>query len=185
MQYERKVKLKDGRNCLIRNADDKDALAMLNMYVQTHNETCFLLAYGDERTFTEEQEAGFLKIMAESDRDVQLMAFVDGEPSGCASLTSLGNKIKIRHRSELGMSILKEYWNLGIGSQLMKAIIECALKAGIEQIELEVVSDNTSAVVLYKKFGFKECGRNPKGFKKRTGEYQELISMRKELKTDR
>lgn len=181
MKYEKKVKLKDGRNCIIRNADEKDALLMLNMYIDVHNETDYLLAYGDECTFTEEQEAGFLKMMSESGRDVQLMAFIDGDPAGCASLASLGNKIKIRHRSELGISILKEYWNLGIGYQLMKSIIECAVKAGFEQIELEVVSDNTTAIGLYKKFGFKEFGRNPKGFKKKTGGYQELISMRKEL----
>ena len=63
----------------------------------------------------------------------------------------------------------------------MKAIIECAVKAGYEQVELEVVSNNITAIGIYKKFGFKEFGRNPKGFKKKTGEYQELIAMRKEL----
>lgn len=183
MKYEKKVRLKDSRICLIRNGDEKDALSMLNMYIDVHNETDYLLAYGDECTLTEETESQFLKMMSESNRDVQLLAFVDEEPAGCAGLTSLGNKIKIRHRAELGISILKDYWNLGIASQLMKAIIECAVKAGYEQLELEVVSDNITAISLYKKYGFKEFGRNPKGFKKRTGEYQELISMRKELKS--
>lgn len=181
MEYEKKVKLKDNRTCLIRSADEKDALVMLNMYIDVHKETDFLLAYGDECTLTEEAEAGFLKMMSESNRDVQLLAFVDGEPAGCAGLTALGNRIKIRHRAELGISMIKKYWNLGIGSQMMKAIIECAVKAGYEQLELEVVSDNITAIGMYKKFGFKEYGRNPKGFKKKTGEYQELISMRKVL----
>lgn len=181
MKYEKKVKLKDNRTCLIRNGNEKDALVMLNMYIDVHNETDYLLAYGDECTLTEETEARFLKMMSENNRDVQLLAFVDGEPAGCAGLTSLGNKIKIRHRAELGISILKKYWKLGIGSQLMKAIIECAVKAGYEQVELEVVSNNITAIGIYKKFGFKEFGRNPKGFKKKTGEYQELIAMRKEL----
>ena len=33
MKYEKKVKLKDNRTCLIRNGNEKDALVMLNMYI--------------------------------------------------------------------------------------------------------------------------------------------------------
>ena len=54
-------------------------------------------------------------------------------------------------------------------------------KHGYEQLELEVVAENTSAVALYKKAGFVEFGRNPKGFKSRISGYQELVSMRLEL----
>ena len=66
MQYEKKVKLKDNRTCLIRNGNEKDALVMLNMYIDVHNETDYLLAYGDECTLTEETEARFLKMMSEN-----------------------------------------------------------------------------------------------------------------------
>ena len=49
-------------------------------------------------------------------------------------------------------------------------------KAGYEQLELEVVAENTSAVALYKKAGFVEFSRNPKDFKSRISGYQELVS---------
>ena len=68
-----------------------------------------------------------------------------------------------------------------IGKYLMEACIECAREAGYLQLELEVVAENKSAVEMYKRAGFIEYGRNPKAFRLRTGEYQELIDMRLEL----
>lgn len=48
-------------------------------------------------------------------------------------------------------------------------------------MELEVVAENRRAIELYKKAGFVEFGRNPKGFKSRLSGYQEVIYMRLEL----
>jgi ribosomal protein S18 acetylase RimI-like enzyme len=64
---------------------------------------------------------------------------------------------------------------------MTEACIECARNAGYEQLELEVVSENESAIRLYESVGFTEFGRNPKGFRSRETGYQELISMRLEL----
>ena len=52
----------------------------------------------------------------------------------------------------------------------------------LTKLELEVVAENERAVEMYKRAGFIEYGRNPKAFRLRTGEYQELIDMRLELK---
>lgn len=48
------------------------------------------------------------------------------------------------------------------------------------QIELEVVAENASAVRLYESVGFQEYGRNPRGFRARSG-WQTLVLMRLEL----
>jgi len=63
----------------------------------------------------------------------------------------------------------------------MEACIECAKKAGFEQIELNVIADNSRAIDMYEKAGFVEFGRNPRGFKSRISGYQELVYMRLEL----
>ena len=44
-----------------------------------------------------------------------------------------------------------------------------------------MVGDNETAVRLYKKYGFVEYGRNPRGFLTRDGRWQELVLMRLEL----
>ena len=46
-------------------------------------------------------------------------------------------------------------------------------KLGYEQVELEVLESNENATYLYKKLGFKECGRIPNGIKLKNGNYSE------------
>ena len=43
------------------------------------------------------------------------------------------------------------------------------------------VAENETAIEIYKKAGFVEFGRNPRGFKSRLTGYQKLVSMRLEL----
>lgn len=64
---------------------------------------------------------------------------------------------------------------------MITACIECAKEAGYSQLELEVVSENSNAIALYKSMGFMEFGRNPRGFRSRYQGWQELILMRLEL----
>lgn len=181
MKYENKMILPNGKELILRNATKEDSKVMLDVYNKTHEETDYLLAYSDESTLTLEDEANFLDGMVKSENAIELFAIVDGEVVGCAGIAACGNKYKVSHRADFGISILKDYWGLGIGSRLTEACIECARVAGYEQIELQVVADNERAIKTYNKLGFVEFGRNPKGFKSRYAGYQELISMRLEL----
>ena len=98
-----------------------------------------------------------------------------------AGIEAVGRKYKVKHRAELGISVLKEYWGLGLGKALTKACIQCAKEAGYTQLELNVVAENHAAMSLYQSLGFVEFGRNPRGFNSRTSGYQELVYMRLEL----
>ena len=104
--------------------------------------------------------------------------FLSADRCAAVSYTHLD----VYKRQVFGIAITKEFWGLGIGKYLMEACIECAREAGYLQLELEVVAENERAVEMYRRAGFIEYGRNPKAFRLRTGEYQELIDMRLELK---
>lgn len=181
MKYEKKMKLPNGKELLLRNAAEDDAQIMLEIFHQAHEETDFLLTYCDESTHNLEEEAKFLKGKAESDCEVEIFAIVDGKIVGTAGIGAYGSKYKVKHRADFGISILKDYWGMGVGTRLTEACIDCAKQAGFEQIELQVVADNERAIRTYSKLGFVEYGRNPKGFKSRFTGYQELIYMRLEI----
>jgi len=181
MKYYKKITLKDGRECIIRNGTFEDGKAALDVFTLTHIETDYLMSYPDEITFTAEEEADYLKNKTESEKETELVAEVDGKIVGLGGIEQAGIHFKTCHRADFGVSIIKEYWGLGIGRALTKANIECAKSAGYDYMELEVVSDNTSAYKLYLSEGFKEYGRKPWGFKTRDNGYQELILMGKEL----
>ena len=154
MRFEKTLPLRDGRTLRIRNAEPADAQALLELIILTHSQTDYLLAYPDERRFTPEQEAEYLKGMLESDREIMLLAEIDVDEA---------------------------FWGLGIGKALMEAVIACAKLFHYTQLELSVVADNERAVSMYHKLGFVEFGRNPKGFLSRFSGYQTLVEMRLEL----
>lgn len=181
MKYNKIILLKDGRECCLGNGTENDAQEVLDVFNLTHAETDYLLTYPDENSFTVEQEGAFLKAKTESSNEIEIIAVVDGKIAGTAGIDAVGNKYKTKHRAEFGIGIAKEFWGLGLGRALTEACIECAKEAGYTQLELDVVSDNASAISLYKKVGFVEYGRNPKGFNSRISGYQELIYMKLDL----
>lgn len=181
LKYNKIISLKDGRKCCLRNGTENDAQEVLDVFNLTHAETDYLLSYPDENSFTVEQEGAFLKAKTESSNEIEIIAVVDGKIAGTAGIDAVGNKYKTKHRAEFGIGIVKEFWGLGLGRVLTEACIECAKEAGYTQLELDVVSDNASAISLYKKVGFVEYGRNPKGFNSRISGYQELIYMKLDL----
>lgn len=178
MQYDKVVELKDGNGCLLRSCNENDASAVLEIFNRTHAETDNLLTYAEENHFTVEGEAAFLKEKSESEKSIEIGAFIDGILVGFAGVDPVGDQMKIRHRAEFGISVEKAHWGKGVGKALTEAAIECAKRAGFSQLELEVLAENENAVRLYRSCGFTEYGSNPRGFRTKNGDYQTLLLMR-------
>ena len=181
MRYVRAVELKCGLELLVRNAVASDARALRDIMQRTHAQTDYLLSYPDEQSVGDEQEARSLEETERSGNEVELVAIIDGHIVGSAGVSAVRSRRKVAHRARFGISILKEYWGMGIGRVLMEVSIDCARQAGYTQLELEVVADNERAVSLYRCAGFEEYGRNPRGYRSAAVGYQELVYMRLEL----
>ena len=181
MKYYKDIRLKDDRRCILRNGTAEDGKAVLVNFNLTHEQTDWLLSYPDENTFDAEQEADFLQAKTDSPDEIEILAEIDGKVIGTAGIGRIGTKDKVKHRAEMGISVDKDYWGLGIGRALTKACIECAKIAGYSQLELDVVAQNERAIALYESEGFAQYGRNPKGFRSRYSGWQELVLMRLEL----
>ena len=108
-----------------------------------------------------------------------LIALVNNKVLGTVSI-SWNNKRKLRHYAELGVTVLKEYWNHGIGTLLIQKILEIANECSITKINIEVTHNNNSAIHLYKKCGFCEEGMKTKVIKI-DNEYINMLIMGKEI----
>lgn len=181
MQYRESFTTKPGRTITIRSCLAADGEAVLEVFRLSHQETDFLLAYPDEVQMDAQQEGAFLQCKADNPCEVQLIAIDENQVVGIAGITQAGTRYKVAHRAELGVTVLKSFWHQGIGTALMNACIRCAREAGYSQLELTVVAENENAVAMYQKAGFRELGRNPKGFRTRTAGYQETIFMALDL----
>ncbi len=61
------------------------------------------------------------------------------------------------------------YRRQGLGQMLLIALLQAAFERGLERATLEVRASNSSACILYQKFGFKTAGRR-RGYYQDTGE---------------
>lgn len=181
MRYHQTVILKNGKECLLRNGTAEDGQIVYDIFRRTHEQTEDLLTYSDETGFDVEEERIFLQNQTNSSNSIEICAFVDGVLAGTGGISPVGSVEKVRHRAEYGVALDRAFWGMGIGKALTSACIQCAREAGYSQLELDVVGSNEKTISLYKKLGFLEFGRNPRGFRTRSGVWQELVLMRLEL----
>ena len=178
MQFEaRTITLKDGRTCILRPAHPDDSIFLIDYMIRTSGETEFVLRYPDEVHYTEEQEREILGNILNDPGHAMMVAMVDGKHAGNCVINGIGMSRKTRHRCSLAITLYREYWGLGIGTAMINYLAELAEKTGYEQIELEVVADNTRAQALYRKCGFEESGRRIRALKFDDGTYHDEILM--------
>ena len=147
----------------IRKASCEDAAELL-LYLKQIGAETDNLSFGEEGLpFTVESEATYISKIENSFDEIMLIAKENGRIVGNANLSRLPRRMN--HRGDFSISVLKEYWNKGIGSQLLYEIIKFAKDNSFEVIDLQVRSDNLSAIHLYKKFGFNKIGMPPAFFK--------------------
>jgi RimJ/RimL family protein N-acetyltransferase len=154
-KFETKTfELKNGSVILIREAEPSDAKELITFVNTVGSESDYLALGANEFTLTEEQEKEFLQTCQSSENNIYLVAMLDNKIVGTLHFGA-GNRARVRHSGELGMSVLQRYWGQGIGALLLESLISWAKGTNIiKKINLRVRSDNERAVQLYKRKGF-------------------------------
>lgn len=163
---------------VLRSPAEADAQGMIDMMLGCYAETDFLSCTPEEFQVSVQDEINFMKRFEMSERECMISAFVDGKLAGNVSVRQVGGMKRVRHRANLGICVLKDYWGRGIGSMLMDAAIQTAQSAGYAQIELQVAADNERAIRLYERFGFETYGRCPRALKRESVFADELEMIR-------
>lgn len=174
--------LKDGRVAVLRTPITSDAEGLLDFIKKSCGETEFLLRYPEEWNITTEQEEAWVNRVRSSPDTLSIACYVDGKPVGNSDITFRGG-MKVLHRASISIAILKDYWNIGIGSAMLSELVAAAqAREGTEIIELEFVEGNDRAKALYEKFGFEVVCEKPNAFKLKDGSRRSEICMQKYLK---
>ena len=175
------IKDKLNRDVVLRSAQSSDAEALIEYLKVTTAETPFLIREPEEVTITLEQEICFIESKIEAERELMLVATIDGKHIGNCSLMSIAPYKRYAHRCEVAIALYQEYCGLGIGKAMMQTVLEVAKNLGYEQAELEVISDNKYAIEMYKRLGFEKYGTFPNNMKYSDGSYADADWMMKRL----
>ncbi len=168
-------------NIIYRTAIKTDARAILDYLDKIGCETDNL-TFGEEGIgYTLEDEETAIEKVNDSDNQVMYLALDNNKVVSVANL-SASSRPRMKHFATLGISVLKDYWQQGIATQMMKRLMEFAEKNDVlEVVRLDVRSDNTHAIHLYENFGFEKYGVFKEEMKI-NGEYISTDNMRVLLK---
>ncbi|GFZ32958.1 acetyltransferase [Clostridium zeae] len=149
---------KGNQNLMIRRARTEDAVELNEFYKNIMLETDHFGYEVDEFHITDEQQAHTINMFNQADNAILLVATLNDKIVGNLSFRA-GSSKKIQHVGEFGIQVLKNYWNLGIGKELVKCLINWAKEnEKVYKISLRVRADNQNAIHLYKTLGFMEEG---------------------------
>lgn len=180
---EVRFKLRDGREALLRSPKEEDVESTLEYLVVSAGETDFILRYPEEcGKYTPEGEKKLFEQKNESSNEAMIMCVVDGKVVGNCEI-SFFKGMKTKHRASIGIALISEFWNQGIGTKMFEEMIRFAEnREDVLQIELEFVEGNARARHLYEKMGFRITGVRPNAIRLKDGTLLSEYTMIREIK---
>jgi len=159
----RTVTLKNGNILTIRTPVIEDAQTLVDYINQVSAESDNLSFGAGEAPFTKEQEIKYITSLQIDPHKIMAMGEIDGEVIAVSDI-SAPPLPRLRHAGELGISVVKKYWNIGVGKALLEYLIDWAKTEGkLKKVNLHVKESNDSGIHLYEKIGFVEEGRISRG----------------------
>ena len=175
------MKLKNQKTVTSRQANSDDAEKLLNCIKTYVPQSDYIPKLEQEIKLTIEQANEWINSFLTNENSVLLIAEYENEIIGNIDLTGSRRKI-MEHTAVIGMGMLKEWRNSGLGTALLKLAIEWAKENPIlELLWLQVYTDNKLGLGLYRKMGFEENGIM-KNFFKQDEKYFDNLTMTMNVK---
>lgn len=144
---------------IYRKARETDAEKIVDFFNVVGGETNYMSFEKDEYSLGVEEQAELIRGLEGNSTNTMLLALDGDDIAGLSTITS-SHKIKSRHDAELGVVVARKYQGKGIGTALIRQVIDWVKENDITtRISLEVRADNIKAVEIYLKFGFIIEGR--------------------------
>lgn len=136
----------------IRRAEADDCSAIYEMFTSPKvYESTLQLPYPSREQWR--------KRIAETDGYYNLVAVSGEHVIGMLDVETFPHKPRRRHVGRIGISVSEAWQGKGVGTALMQAAIDLADNwLNLTRLELEVYSDNETAIHLYERFGFEREG---------------------------
>lgn len=149
--------LKNSIKVKIREIEVKDASALVKYVKAISYESNNLLHEPGEWRLTVPQERKWIEQTLASPKNLSLLAFIDDKLVAVGSIYG-SELLRIKHRSSIAVSVLKEFNGIGIGKLLLSKLLEHAKDVKIKKIDAEVRYDLGNAIHLLEQAGFEKEG---------------------------
>lgn len=161
----------------VRPISVQDTPKIVNFKKELENETDYLVFNMKDSPNSFNKERNNIIQFTLFSNYLYLGAFVDDTLGGLLLFRG-GKSPRNKHIGELGIGIKKEYWGHGIGKKLIAELFKWCVDNSIKKVTLKVRKDNSRAIALYQKLGFK-CEAIKIGFIQGSSEPFEFLIMAK------
>lgn len=178
-RVHREIVTTDGRRAVLRQVtkDDLDAcLAFATSLAEEYAADVYhgtLVAKAPTRT---EEIEWLSKTLLDLEKGmmVSVAAEMEGAFAG-HSHVSRGSHPDLTHHGSLGIAVSRPYRGIGLGTAMLRTLIEESAALGLRTIELGALATNENAIRLYERMGFKKVGVIPQKFRRRGIAIDEMI----------
>jgi putative acetyltransferase len=179
MQLEiafRKFYARHGQEVVLRTPkweDLDDLMGLINSLVEEKAEIT-----RTEKVTREEEATWLPKMLSSLEKDELFFLVAEVRKKVVASSDIHILRGNEKHVGVLGIVVRKDFRDSGIGTEMMKTLVEQAVNLGLKVLTLQAYATNKRAVHVYEKLGFVQTGRVPmKHFKE--GQYIDEVIMTK------
>jgi RimJ/RimL family protein N-acetyltransferase len=164
LKLKKTKRLSNNLNVVIRSAKIEDSENLLQFVREVSDETDFLMRDSQDCLMNVDEEQEFILEKCMKENHLFLIAEIEHEIIGSLGFSG-GNSNRTRHKGDMGISVKKKFWKLGVGKFLMTELILWAKQSNlIKKINLTVRKDNIRAIRFYKHFDFKMEGSMSREF---------------------
>jgi len=154
--YRKETILKDGRKLIVKEAEETEAKELIRFVSGIWGESKFLTFGAGKYKILVKDEKKIIKTYLESANKAILIGWIQNEVVGHSVFRS-GKWHREGHTGEIGISVSKKNWGIGIGTLILGALLDWARKSKvIRKVKLRVRTDNDRAIAVYRKLGFIE-----------------------------
>lgn len=153
------VRLRDGAEVTLRSPTRDDAPALIEYLDRVRRETPFLMYSPLDELPTLDAEIEWVGRGVDAPARVKIGAWADGQLVGLCDVDGGQRLVRSQHRAELGISVLAAWCDRGLGTMMMRVLIDWARKHDdIHVLRLGVFANNARAIAVYRKVGFEAEG---------------------------
>jgi RimJ/RimL family protein N-acetyltransferase len=142
--------LRDGRRLVIRAQTPQDREGYREAFARASRESIYHRFFVLKRGFSEAEAHYFLDI--DFVKQVALVAEV--EEGGHPTVVGEGRYVVIEPgKAEVSFGLIDEYQGMGIGTLLLRRLIELGRQAGLNEFVAEVMADNVPMLRVFERSG--------------------------------
>jgi acetyltransferase len=167
--YRNLITLKDGTRVLLRPLTPDDRSRLIELFAPVSTEDAKYL----RDPVTDAEAVGRWVDQLDYSRVVPLVAVVQDHLVGDVTLHFRTGPA--RHMGELRIFLAKDFRRRGLGTHMLRTIIDLARKAGLHVLIAEIVADQTKVIKAFQNVGFEAQCKSEDAFMFPDGETTDTV----------